>query len=925
MKRKAVLFLSAVMAASSLPMTAYAANFKDINEVPWAATVINNVADKGLLSGYEDGTFRGKNNVTYCEAMLMVYNALVKNGAADPIDAVDAYSYMSVLNTYKVPSWCQMAVAYGLHHNIIDMQMVASKFAGGTQKATREDVALLFGNALAVRYNMDGTTPDALSFKDYWRISANNVIQVDLLKRLGILSGDENGYFNPKNNITRAEMAVMLSNTCDVLEEGVFNTGVIKTLTQNDGNYYYIEIEFDNGEVDGYHATPDHVKVYAGNTNQEMALSRISKGDKIKIVENGGALSAIYVLDAVPAQAKYDMTGFIEKMEDSEVTFDNENTGEREKLSIDKSCICYLEGKQVSRKELEKAIKDNYSKHAYAGVMTETELEKQGSSRVEVTSVVELHVTFTDELTTAGKVVNFTESGVRFQPSGTSGEQEYKFAASCEFFIGDTEVDIDEAVELADSGTVYVQVTVNQKEQATKVTLSEDSFDTSASSDKLEGKIMKLLNFTTSRMKVEVGGEEYTYKFGSENPLKNISFYKWDDKAEEWDELKNEDKAEEEYDKLCEKYDDKVYCQLDFNSGGKITSIEMSGKKGAWSADDDQTERKGTVASLENGKLKFKSISTTYEMLNKYNVDYNDNGDDDDRYVTGDNPNGSGKVRNPLSVTSAVTSSLKVFEKMANDDSLELYAEILADSDNKVQKVDARLTSAVGYLVEYDDDDNEITIETEDGNEFKLQATGSPSLVDEDEDTNFTIEKIMSTTSYIGSKLELGFNGSGKVNEIEVLESSYSDGLTRIKGVATSADDGLKVEGTKGTFAWQTRSYIRIDHMSSPSTDLEKLKDLIEDDSVEVYVEAVLDDRDRVESIDVWVRSAEGTLKEYDMDDDMIRLTTDEGNTFSFYAKNSMDCDVDGITDLEKLESRGAGKSVKLTFDDNGSVKKIVG
>ncbi|MBQ9091949.1 MAG: hypothetical protein IJY52_06755, partial [Anaerotignum sp.] len=300
-------------------------------------------------------------------------------------------------------------------------------------------------------------------------------------------------------------------------------------------------------------------------------------------------------------------------------------------------------------------------------------------------------------------------------------------------------------------------------------------------------------------------------------------------------------------------------------------------------------------------------------------------GDDDDRYVTGDNPNGSGKVRNPLSVTSAVTSSLKVFEKMANDDSLELYAEILADSDNKVQKVDARLTSAVGYLVEYDDDDNEITIETEDGNEFKLQATGSPSLVDEDEDINFTIEKIMSTTSYIGSKLELGFNGSGKVNEIEVLESSYSDGLTRIKGVATSADDGLKVEGTKGTFAWQTRSYIRIDHMSSPSTDLEKLKDLIEDDSVEVYVEAVLDDRDRVESIDVWVRSAEGTLKEYDMDDDMIRLTTDEGNTFSFYAKNSMTCDVDGITTQEKLESRGAGKSVKLTFDDKGSVKKIVG
>ena len=82
MKRKFALILSAVMAASSLPLTAYAANFKDINDVPWAGaeTVINSVADKGLLSGYEDGTFRAKNNVTYCEAMQMVYNVLVKTG-----------------------------------------------------------------------------------------------------------------------------------------------------------------------------------------------------------------------------------------------------------------------------------------------------------------------------------------------------------------------------------------------------------------------------------------------------------------------------------------------------------------------------------------------------------------------------------------------------------------------------------------------------------------------------------------------------------------------------------------------------------------------------------------------------------------------------------------------------------------------------
>ena len=121
MKRKFALILSAVMAASSLPLTAYAANFKDINDVPWAGaeTVINSVADKGLLSGYEDGTFRAKNNVTYCEAMQMVYNVLVKTGVAKSMDAVEAYAYMGTLDTYQVPKWAQMAVAYGLKNGML--------------------------------------------------------------------------------------------------------------------------------------------------------------------------------------------------------------------------------------------------------------------------------------------------------------------------------------------------------------------------------------------------------------------------------------------------------------------------------------------------------------------------------------------------------------------------------------------------------------------------------------------------------------------------------------------------------------------------------------------------------------------------------------------------------------------------------------
>ena len=74
MKRKMTLLLAAVMAASSLPMSAYAANFRDIKDVPWsgAETVINQVVDLGLLNGYEDNTVRPLKNASRAETAVLL-------------------------------------------------------------------------------------------------------------------------------------------------------------------------------------------------------------------------------------------------------------------------------------------------------------------------------------------------------------------------------------------------------------------------------------------------------------------------------------------------------------------------------------------------------------------------------------------------------------------------------------------------------------------------------------------------------------------------------------------------------------------------------------------------------------------------------------------------------------------------------------
>ena len=918
MKRKLTLFLSAVMATSCLPMTAYAANFKDINDVPWAVSVINSVADKGLLSGYEDGTFRGANNVTYCEAMQMVYNVLTKTGAAKPMDAVDAYSYFSVLNAYKVPSWCQLAVAYGLHNGIIDMQMVASKFAGGTQAAPREDVAYMFGNALGMFYDKDKNASTVSEFLDHWSISSNTAVQIDLLKRLGVVSGDDYKRFNPKKNINRAEMAVMLNKTNSILTEGVSQSGEITELNVNEKKYFYIKVTLDDGGWEGFNATLGEFPVYVGNTSEKISLSKLNKGDKVVLIRSGNTIVGLRQMDGVTDQEKYDITGYVNSFKENTLSIDNENTGETDKYKLASDTDIYVEGDAVSRSELEDILKENYNKFAYAGLMVEVEREKVDGKYEYVTDVVEVYITFSDQYTANGKVDEFSEKRVSFKPTGSSNTKEIFFADNCKFYLDGAKKTVEDLVDAADRSTTYVKLTTNTADKATEVWMSEDAFEESTT-DAMEDRVLKLEDLSDKKIEVSVGGNDYTYNFGSKNPVENIRFYLWKDKDADgdWDDADEDDAID-----FVDSYDDQLYCQLDFNSGGKISSIEISVTKKAWSADDDQNERKGTIESLKDGVLKFSGSNTEYTMLSKYNSKYNDEKDDD--VITG-TVNGE-TVANPLDILSAYTSSLKVFQKMANDDDLELYAEIIADSDNKVQAVEARLTKAEGKLVEFNPSDKYIKIETGDG-EYKLNCQKTPTLTDEEEDY-FELEDLEGENSrYAGEKIELEFNSNGVVDTITVAGGSKSTNASvKVEGIATAANDGLKVKGDSKTYKWLSRtSDITVKNYSSPSESLSVVKKMIEDDSLEVYVVARLDDKDRVESISVYVREAKGELTS--CDNDYVRIKTDAGNTYSFYLPRELDkCEVNNLTQeqLEDGKADNKGYDVKLTFKDTGNVSEIV-
>lgn len=886
MKRKMAMALAAVLVAGSLPVTVSAATFSDINEVSWASSTIQAVSDKGLINGYEDGTFRAKNNVTYSEAMVMIYNLMDKTDNLKASATNTLPIYQSVLNTYKIPTWSQSTVAYGLSAQIL-MAADLPKFTtdGVSNPATRQDVAVMFGRALSEKYDIYAGT--GVNYNDSWRISDEAMPYVDLLTRLGIVTGDDNGNFNPTANITRAEMAVIMNKTYDLLTNELSNTGEITEIVNHDGDYYDIDVKMDSGERNKLSISDDNISIYNKDGSREMPISSLTKGDRVSLVFDGLVITKIYLLDEeASAQEKYDAVGYIYSLKDGYLNLESENTGETTKYKINTNCTYYLDGKKTTESAIKDVIDDNSDKYVYAGLYTETKNEKVDGERQDVLYANAVYVTVKDEYTQTGEVTDFTSTTVSYKASGSNARKSADFASDCEFYIGDKKSSAKDLEEMAESGTVYVKVTVNSKGKATKVVMTEDKFtDNTASST------YTVKGFNKDRIIVSRGGTSTTYEFGSTS---DITFYIWEGK---WNEVSFKG-AESFYDGDDDDEDadyDTMYARMNFDKSGKITAIYMAkdGDRENAFGEAEETERKGTVEYIKDGKLKFKTSSTEYTLQSKYDED-------------------------SLEIGGAPTSSLTVLTRMANCDDVTLYAEIKADGNNKITDIEARLTAAEGKMIEYNGKDtsdsdkkNTLTLETSDGSQFKLKTVSNPKTDSDDYDA-----EDLQTTGYRGSSVELEFNNDGEISKIIVTDSSYNSGTKRVKGTASLDGSKIKIDGK--SYSWDSKTYITSSSFTYSTKDM--FERMLQDKDIEVYVEATISDSNKVERINARVESAEGEFVEYDSGSVVIE-TDSRKWSFNTVSKNTLlkNCGLDDEKDFEKKE----GKNVTLEFNSDGLVEEF--
>lgn len=172
-------------------------NFDDLDSVQWAKDAIEELADRGIVSGKSERMFYPSDLITREEFVKIVVCAfdLQNDAATADFDDLDknAWSYPYVAS----------GVAAGLIQGIDENNFGTGRYI------TRQDIA-----AIIYRYmqSQDMQTAENSSlFADDEYISDYAREAVYALKSEGILSGTGKNYFEPKRNATRAEAAKIIA------------------------------------------------------------------------------------------------------------------------------------------------------------------------------------------------------------------------------------------------------------------------------------------------------------------------------------------------------------------------------------------------------------------------------------------------------------------------------------------------------------------------------------------------------------------------------------------------------------------------------------------------------------------------------------------------------------------------------------------
>lgn len=579
MKKKIIALATAAMCMTGSINTVFASTFADINDVPWpeAAKYIDEAASLGLMAGYtENGKklCKARNNVTYNEAMQLVYQIMCSYNSANKASASVISKWTSTMKNANIPSWAYECVAYGLENSILSSNDLKIFMLSSTEQrnATREDVGVIFGKALSKVYTVNQSA--ALKYNDKNAITASSVPYLELLNRLNLMVGDANNNFNPKANINRAEMAVLSTKTYKELKGTgsggntggpVVNEQIVGEVTKISDDS--ITVKTTAGEKTAKIDSKVSV-MYEGDKGE---VADINEGDSVIVVVNNG--TATFITAYSSGTSSNIKEGTITSISKTRITIENGSKKATYKFDDDYNDVTLkLDGKTSKDiDDLIELVKDGEN------IEAEITADKNGY-------VTKITAETVEKKALEGTVTGLTSSKITIKVDGKT----YSY-----YLLDDTDdievkldgktVDFDDLKdEYDDDETLEVKLKLNSKKEVTEIKAEKGSSSTSAS-----GKLTKLSTKSITIKPSSGSSKTYDIKSGVKVTI---------------------DGSSSSISKLKDRFDDdKEYTVKLTLSGGKVTKIAASLED-----EDKESSTSGRVESIDEDRIKIKDSNGKY-------------------------------------------------------------------------------------------------------------------------------------------------------------------------------------------------------------------------------------------------------------------------------------------------------------------------
>lgn len=222
LKWKKYVIVSILLVVVLLGLPAQAIQFSDVNREDrfgWAYDYVMDAAEKGIFTGYPDGTFKPGSSLTYLEGMKLVSELRPLSPEAKSLAASE---YSNLLVELDVPTWAAEAIVTNLFHGVTNESELRNAHALGlfqpnaSQNADRVFLAVTLARALELDQPRQGSS---LIYTDTNEISERFRPSISALVEIGILNPQgRDGKFEPNSDIMRCEVAKMMMLAYDYLQ-----------------------------------------------------------------------------------------------------------------------------------------------------------------------------------------------------------------------------------------------------------------------------------------------------------------------------------------------------------------------------------------------------------------------------------------------------------------------------------------------------------------------------------------------------------------------------------------------------------------------------------------------------------------------------------------------------------------------------------